>query len=79
MGVDARAAAEHAVHQLSRPSTVACVETSGPAIERRIEQITIPEIGTNLRRGDARIGDGASAVDGNSTGRPMALILWHTN
>jgi hypothetical protein len=66
VGVDTRSTTEHAVHQLARPTPIACVEARRQAVECRIEQLTVPEVGANLRRRDTGIGDGARAVNGNA-------------
>ena len=83
IGVETRAAAKHAVHELAHPAAIARVETRRSAVERRIEQVAAPNIGADVGRGDARICHPAGPMDGDtafSTGRPMVLICpWHIN
>jgi hypothetical protein len=54
--IDTRATAEHSVHELARPTTVARIELGRAAIERRIEQLAASEIRTDLGSGEARVG-----------------------
>jgi hypothetical protein len=84
--VEPGAASQGSVHQLSHPATIAGIETSRPAIERRIEHLTASEVGANVGGGDTRVGDSTAVMHGDAalpsiaTGRTMVLTRpWHTS
>jgi hypothetical protein len=85
ISIEARAASQHAVHQLARPAAIARVELCGAAIEGRIQKFTGPQVAANLGGGNARVCDAAlssaSARPGatgmmyrDSTGRSIVVI-----
>ncbi len=54
--VDPRAAPEHAVEQLARPTPIAAVEASRAAVEREVEEVTGAKIRAHVGRGAPRVG-----------------------